>query len=764
MDIQARVEKLTTTTFCGRRFSRQQILSIIETMATFSNLSRNELALTLCEHLDWRTPRGSLKVNSALALIEKFETLGLCKAPPLQGERKRSPDRTLKLVSPQNGEVAIQNNLDELVPISLKLISDAADRHRFNALMNEHHYLGYKRPFGAHLRYMILDKDGRELGLLLFAASAWSLKDRDDFIGWQRKHRAKRLHLVVNNSRFLIFPWVKVPNLASKVLSLVTARLANDWQAHYGYAPVLIETFVDTEHYLGTCYQASGWLRLGKTTGRGRSGDSKPAKSIKDIYLKPLIENFRDILLRGEQATQRRVDEVDISERLCRIFDPVISFWSSVAPMIRTIAAEFDQTWQIKRRVIDSMLLVLLIFRLVATRSKQGYGTTIDELWENCRKQGLPLPQKKPIAASSFTAARKKLDEQIFKTINTRVLNEYETILDQQTHRFFGHRVYAIDGTKLNLPPPLSRDGFLLNPGSHYPLGLLSTLFRLGPQVPVDFTLTKDLNERTSALSHLNQLSAGDIVIYDRGYFAFGFVQKHLKKGVHCVFRLSTESTYHAIEEFFKSPDHDRVITIAVTNRSLRAKLRKQAPGECVLSPFELRCVKYEIDGKIFCLGTTLLDKSYTIDSLKRLYHGRWGVEELYKISKQVIAIEEFHAKCLRGVKQEIYAHMAMITLNRIFTNHGDDQHRLNLDGSVELNQGERRSNFKNCFAATARNLDSLLISTGDALKMSLIYIRDTVIRRHQKVRPNRSYPRLSKKPVNGWWKRGARGPKKKAA
>lgn len=765
MDIQTRIHSLPTTTFCGRRFSRQQILYIVETVATFTNLSRQELALTLCEHLDWKTPRGSLKVNSALQLLEKLETLGLCKAPAPREDRRRGPDRILKLVASREPLTVIESSLDDLMPVSLKIACDANDRQRFNALMNEHHYLGYKRPFGAHLRYVVLDRNGSEIGLLLFAASAWSLKDRDDFIGWQRRHRVKRLHLVVNNSRFLIFPWIKVPNLASKVLSLATARLASDWQSRYGYTPVMIETFVDAELYFGTSYQAAGWLKLGSTTGRGRSSEtSKLTMNPKDIYVKPLVQNFREILLRGDKAIQGRRNDVDISERLCQIFDPVISFWTRVAPMVRAIASEFDEAWQVKRRVIDSMLLVLLIFRLVATRSKQSYGTTIDELWENCRKQGLPLPQKRPIAASSFAAARRKLDEQIFKTINTRILNEYEPLLDQQTHRYFGHRVFATDGTKLNLPPRLTNDDFMLNPGAHYPIGLLSALYRLGAQVPVDFILTKNLNERISAISHLEYLSQGDVVVYDRGYFGFGFAKRHEEKGVFCVFRLSTESTYGEIEEFFNSSDYDRTINIAVNNGTQRSKLRKAYPGICPFSTLTLRCVKYQIGQTVYCLGTTLLDERYSIESLKDLYHGRWGIEELYKISKQVIAIEEFHAKCLRGVRQEIYAHMAMITLNRIFTNHGDDQHRLANELPQNPSQNKRRTNFKSSLAALARNLEGILIDTTCTVTNYLINVINTVVRRHQKIRPNRSYPRHSKKPINGWWKRGQRKPKSKAA
>jgi len=131
----------------------------------------------------------------------------------------------------------------------------------------------------------------------LFAAAAWALEARDQWIGWSEVNRSLHLNLLLNNTRFLIFPWVRIKNLASKALSLAAKRVRGDWQERYGYSPVLLETFVDPEKYSGTCYRAANWICLGQTAGRGRTEmHNKRPFSRKDIYVYPLCRDFRPIL------------------------------------------------------------------------------------------------------------------------------------------------------------------------------------------------------------------------------------------------------------------------------------------------------------------------------------------------------------------------------------------------------------------------------------------------------------------------------------
>jgi hypothetical protein len=195
-------------------------------------------------------------------------------------------------------ESEISGSLSLFEPIQLEAVRNKEDIRLWNEYIERYHYLGYKRPFGAHQRYFIRSETSNKLlGCILFSAAAWALAERDAWIGWEKEDRSRRLHLIVNNTRFLIFPWVKVKNLASKVLSLATKQVRIDFQERYGYEPVLLETFVDVERYQGTIYQAANWVKLGLTAGRGRMDRyTERLSSPKQIYLYPLRTDFRNFL------------------------------------------------------------------------------------------------------------------------------------------------------------------------------------------------------------------------------------------------------------------------------------------------------------------------------------------------------------------------------------------------------------------------------------------------------------------------------------
>ncbi|WP_221902056.1 hypothetical protein [Bathymodiolus platifrons methanotrophic gill symbiont] len=164
-----------------------------------------------------------------------------------------------------------------------------------------------------------------------------------------------------------------------------------------------------------------------------------------------------------------------------------MNLWGKVVMIISDVAQEFDAKWQKRKRVIDSLLLVFLIFRLVFSKNSQGYGTTIEEFWHNCLRMKFPLPQKKPISASSFSDARKKLDENIFKVLNQRIIVAHDTLAepDNQSQRWLNHRLFAVDGSKLNLPRELI-DHHYRTPSkdAYYPQGLLSCLYQLKSKIP----------------------------------------------------------------------------------------------------------------------------------------------------------------------------------------------------------------------------------------------------------------------------------------
>ena len=280
---------------CGREVTYKEIKEIQETVSLFSNLSRYELTETICEHLNWHTASGSNKFDACLKMLEKLEAKDFLQLPAKRIQVK--PKRTkIVLTSKTDPEPELKKIAGDFSNISMETLSIQKDIRLWNEYMFRHHYLGYSQPFGYVMRYFI--KNGHKiLGCLLFSGAAKSITVRDKWIGWTTNQRLQNLAWVVNNSRFLIFPWVSIKNLASHVLGKVGRRIKDDWHKKWGFHPVLMETFVDPVLYHGTCYQASNWEYLGMTTGQGLVRKGKTYKtSPKKIYMKPLVKDFRKIL------------------------------------------------------------------------------------------------------------------------------------------------------------------------------------------------------------------------------------------------------------------------------------------------------------------------------------------------------------------------------------------------------------------------------------------------------------------------------------
>ena len=756
------IVSLPKTTFCGRRFTRRQLVGVQETVETFSNLSRSELALTVCEHLDWRTPRGSLKIQSSLTLLEALEEHGVITLPP---KRARKPQvRRVPSFEEHPASPPVEDPLELVTPITLRMVTTQEDRERWKAYLQTYHYLGYKHPFGAHLGYFIVSEPlQQELGCFVFAASAaWALAPRDQWIGWDKKHREKLLQLILSNDRFLIFPWVKVPHLASHALSLATNQIADDWVLLHGYRPSLIETFVDPTRFSGTCYQAANWQCLGQTQGRGRDDPQKEyPETKKDIYVYPLQTDWRESLTKGHRKVElkKRYRNDLKSSHKRDVGDAFVVLWENVVEILHQVAAEYDEKWQVRKRVIDSMILMLLIFRLVSSKNSQGYGTTIDDLWDSCDRLKISLPQKSSIAPSSFCAARKKLDESIFQCANQRILEAYAP--ERNRYTWNGHRLFGIDGSKINLPRSLVKLGYRTpNAKAHYPQGLLSCLYEIRSRLPYDFDIVPHSDERMCARKHLDVLEKNDVVVYDRGYYSYVMLHQHYQTGIHAVFRLQ-ENSSTVIQDFFASSDTDRDVTIFPSPYSASDILKRNPDLDIV--PLRMRLLKYRVSETTYCLGTTLIDPEhrYSLQEFMDVYHSRWGVEELYKTSKQIIEVEDFHSKTERGVKQEIFAQFVLITMNRLFTNRADIA--LNADDSFDHSnvcpdqqtandetKTRLQTNFKNCIHVLSRSLEELLLLE-KSMRSIVQRAFDVIAGQYQKVRPNRSYPRQSLQPDSRW-------------
>jgi hypothetical protein len=272
----------------------------------FRQLALTELAHTVCELMEWKRPNGGLKSRECYLFLQALREHGRLPWLPVPRPHARGPHQTRVGVesdpqSPCNGA------LEQWLPIELELIEQAAPRKLFEQYIHRYHYLGYRIPCGAQLRYLVRSQRSGSpaLACLLFTSAAWKMAPRDGYIGWSEAARTRRLARVVNNSRFLILPWVQIPNLASHILSQAAERLKQDWRARYGVEPALLETLVDRSRYLGTCYRAANWISVGLTQGRGRMDRSgKALGERKEILLFPLRRDWRRQLCGGDEVVE----------------------------------------------------------------------------------------------------------------------------------------------------------------------------------------------------------------------------------------------------------------------------------------------------------------------------------------------------------------------------------------------------------------------------------------------------------------------------
>lgn len=277
--------------YCGRTFTVPEIELIRALIASDPPPSRYQLSRTVCEHLGWRRQDGHLKDMSCRVVLLRMQADGLLTLP----EPRRKRPGVFMLTADLDSRVCpppFTTRVD-LDRISIEPVAQRGDSRLWNAYIERHHYLGHELVPGAQLRYFVRCA-GDILALLSFGASAWKIKPRDAFIGWSDARRREKLHLIVNNARFLILPWVSCRNLASRILALISRRLPHDWQTNYGYRPVLMETFVEKPRFTGTCYKAANWLYLGDTQGRGKLDTMhRRGQPIKSIWVYPLTRNFR---------------------------------------------------------------------------------------------------------------------------------------------------------------------------------------------------------------------------------------------------------------------------------------------------------------------------------------------------------------------------------------------------------------------------------------------------------------------------------------
>lgn len=280
--------------YCGREFTEKDIRLIQRLIACTPGIHRNKLSQLFCEEVGWRKADGGLKDMSCRVAFLRMQKDGHISLPAARRPHCKPGVKRTLLAEP---EPEIHKKAGEF-DLEIAMV-DRAGSSLWNEYIDRYHYLGYTPLPGAQLRYVVKCGD-QVLALLGFSAAAWKTAPRDNHIGWDIETRKKNLHLIVNNSRFLVLPWVRSKNLASRILSLISKRIGADWQERYNYEPVLLETFVEKGRFQGTCYKAANWTYVGDTKGRGKLDVHYEHKlPVKGVWLYPLRKDFRRRLIEG---------------------------------------------------------------------------------------------------------------------------------------------------------------------------------------------------------------------------------------------------------------------------------------------------------------------------------------------------------------------------------------------------------------------------------------------------------------------------------
>ncbi len=281
------------TRYCGRDTTAKELEQIRSLIKHNPEFNRTRLSTKVCRMLQWLKPDGKLKDMSCRVAMLRMDKDGLIQLPP--STRTKLPVRKIEFTPATDPQSPVICPVNELPQLYLQMVTKATSA-LWNEYIERYHYLGHCPLPGAQLRYFITAGE-QIVALTGFGAAAWQTAPRDQFIGWNHDQRKKNLHLIVNNARFLILPWIQSKNLASKILSLTIRLLPDDWEKRYNIRPVLMESFVQKNRFTGTCYKAANWQNVGKTKGRGKLGPAgKISVPIKEVWVYPIDKKFRVLL------------------------------------------------------------------------------------------------------------------------------------------------------------------------------------------------------------------------------------------------------------------------------------------------------------------------------------------------------------------------------------------------------------------------------------------------------------------------------------
>jgi len=388
---------------------------------------------------------------------------------------------------------------------------------------------------------------------------------------------------------------------------------------------------------------------------------------------------------------------------------------------------------------------------MIADGNRRGYGLLLENFWDEARSHGLPLPQQDAVSAASFCEARHKIKTDLF----CKLLHHVWKLLGQDfanTARWHGRRVFAVDGSKINLQrhEDLARE-FAVPEGAHCPQVLVSTLFDVCAKVPLDLRVDSfATDERAQMLDMLHHLNEGDVLVLDRGYPSHEVLQALSKAKIDFLIRVPSSNSFKAIDVFRKADGEDYRLFFDLPAGYPREWKR-----------LRLRVVKItNDDGEESYFITSLLRNAFSLEDLRELYHMRWEVEEFYKLMKSnYIGQGQFRSKSPFGVIQEIHAQMLFLAMSRYLLlqaarTHDGDHDELDHD-EVEHDEVDQKGAVLSVAAYLTRimlevNAEDLLDSLGTLLKR--------MARHRYRKREGRSFPRRSFKPIPKWGAQGRRG------
>jgi hypothetical protein len=275
-----------------RTITGHDIASIQAIVSEHWHKGRTQISEILCKKWNWIQPNGRLKDMACREVLLTLKRKGFITLPPRKTSSNNDKrNRSIPVV--ETDKTPLQGKPSNFPPLQIQLVRNTSFEPLYNSLIQQHHYLGYRQIVGNHLKYMAFIGE-QPVACLGWGSAAWSVKSRDSFIQWDKTTKEKNLHLVANNTRFLILPWVNVKYLASKVLALNARKISEDWFEIYNHHVYLLETFVEQNRFKGTCYKAANWVRVGQTKGTAKRGhDHLFHGKIKDVYLYLLRKDFR---------------------------------------------------------------------------------------------------------------------------------------------------------------------------------------------------------------------------------------------------------------------------------------------------------------------------------------------------------------------------------------------------------------------------------------------------------------------------------------